>query len=159
MPGARKKTDTPTKPLRVHMQLRLHSETPDGGREKDALEFYYGDLAEKKWDNRRIVTESLLALRMYWQEGYRPPDNPQGMVTSEILAMAKDARETLKLAREAMQMLSTLDLSSLRTQPGWNEKVWEDTTQAVKGASAIMGRPKTYGGDDEDEDLEYYDDD
>lgn len=137
--------------LRAHIQGRLHSENPDGGRERDALEFYYGEELKKlKWDDRRIVTESLLALRMYWEKGYRPPDNPQGQVTHEVLAMVKEARQVLKAVHESMQMLGSLDLSSLRAQPGWKEEVWESTTATVNaGASAIMGHAKSY--DDEDE--------
>jgi len=138
--------------LKAHIQGRLHSATQDGGRERDALTFYHKTLKETTpWDDRRIVTESLLALRMYWEKGYRPPDNPQGAVTHEILAVAKEARETLQLAREAMQMLSTLDLTSLRTQPGWKEDVWEKTSIVVsKGAAAMMGHAKSYGDDDDD---------
>jgi len=52
-------------PQKALIQVRLHSDAPDGGREKDALEFYHGPLADNKWDDRRIVTEALLALRMY----------------------------------------------------------------------------------------------
>jgi hypothetical protein len=150
--AARKRPEGEPEPLKAHIQARLHEHNPDGGRERDAIQFYQSEeLVKRKWDDRRIVTEALLALRMYWEEGYRPPDNPQGMVTSEILAMAKEARETLQLAREAMQMLSTLDLTSLRTQSGWREEVWEKTSLVVnKGAAAIMGHAKSYGDDDDD---------
>lgn len=150
---AQKKPEGYVEPLKARIQCRLHSDNPDGGREKGALEFYYGEeLKIKRWDDRRIVTEALLALRMYWEEGYRPPDNPQAQVTSEILAMAKEARETLQLAREAMHMLSTLDLTSLRSQSGWKEDVWEKTSLAVNsGAAAIMGHAKSYDEDDDDD--------
>lgn len=140
-----------TERLRLHIQARLHEDAPDGGREKDALEFYYNTLAKKtKWDNRRIITEALIALRLQWEEGYRPPDVQAAVLTDEMIAMAREARQSLELLRSHVEMLNNLDLSSLRTQPGWNEKVWADTTQAVKGASAIMGRPKSYGDDDDD---------
>lgn len=146
-----------TERLKLHIQARLHEDAP-GGREHDALEFYFDALTKQtKWDHRRIITEALLALRMQWEKGYRPPDVQAAVLTDEMIAMAREARQSLELLRKHVDMLSTLDLSSLRAQPGWNEKVWEDTSTAVKGASAIMGRPKTYG--DDDEDLEYYTDD
>lgn len=150
----RKLPEGAVKPLRAHIQGRLHSETPDGGREHGALEFYLDTLLKvEKWDDRRVLTEALLALRMYWEEGYRPPDNPQGLMTSEIVEMAKEARATLKLARGAMEMLSSLDLTSLRSQPGWKEEVWADTSAAVgSGAAKIMGHAKSYDDDEGDDD-------
>lgn len=136
--------------LKLHIQARLHEDAP-GGREHDALEFYFDTLTKKtKWDHRRIITEALLALRMQWDEGYRPPDVQAAVLTDEMIAMAKEARQSLEMVRQHVEMLSKLDLSSLRTQPGWNEKVWEETSSVVKGASAIMGRPKAYGDDDDE---------
>jgi len=70
----------------------------------------------------------------------------------EMAALIKEATKTLSLARESMQMLASLDLASLRSQPGWKEEVWENTSVAVsRGASAIMGHAKSYD-DDEDDD-------
>jgi hypothetical protein len=150
---ARKKPDDYVEPLKARIQCRLHSDNPDGGREKDALEFYLGDeLKKKRWDDRRIVTEALLALRMYWNEGYRPPDNPQAQMTSEILAMLKEAREAFHMVSQQIEMLNSLDLTSLRSQPGWKEDVWTKSSLAVNsGAAAIMGHGKSYDEDEDDE--------
>ena len=147
------KQDGESEPLRLHLQARLHSDTPDGGREKDALEFYFDELIKKKWDNRRILTEALLALRMTMEEGYQPPEVQAAVLTGEMKELAKEARRALKLVRKHVEMLNNLDLSSLRTQPGWNEDVWEETTLAVNpGAAAIMGHAKSYDNLEEDDD-------
>lgn len=139
----RKPPEGATPPLRAHIQGRLHSDTQDGGREHDALAFYYGQLAEEKWDDRKIITEALLALRMYWEEGYRPPDPQPIVINSEIQA-------GIKALREHMKMLSELDLTSLRSQPAWKEEVYQDTSDAISsGAAAIMGHAKTYDDDDD----------
>lgn len=152
MPGPQN-LDPENEPLRLHFQARLHGDTDDGGREYDALEFYFNTLvAKEKWGTRRTLREALIALRMYWEEGYRPPDVKASVITEEMVEMVREARKSLELVRKHVEMLQNLDLSSLRTQDGWNEEVWQQTSTAVNsGAAAIMGHAKSYDEDDDDE--------
>lgn len=152
MPPRKKPEGTP-EPLKAHIQGRLHSDNNDGGREKEALEFYYGnEIKGKRWDDRKIITEALLALRVAMEAGYQPPEVQAAVLTDEMKEIAREARRALKLVRKHVEMLNSLDLSSLRTQPGWKEDVWEEATLAVSpGASRIMGAAKSYDdGDDDD---------
>jgi|GEM_PF-5013593 len=127
---------------RRHLQTRLHNKARDGGRERDAIQMI--DWCKKQgWDDRKVITESLLALAQMMNEGYDPPANQQAFLTKQL-------QDMITVASAHIQMLSKLDLSGLRSQPAWNEKTWQASASVLSPETAnLFGTSKKFE-DDED---------
>lgn len=130
---------------KLHIQARLHNKTP-GGREAAAIEAYEEITAASNWDQRRFITEAAIALKMHWNEGWRPPEQSLE-ITAEIL-------QAVRAMSRTAQMLSELDLTSLRSQAGWNDNVWQQGTHALddvnENAADLLGTSKKWIDPDDD---------
>lgn len=139
----RKPSVTPKGQQRI-VQTRLNSLHKDKDiekREKDAIEFVDYLRDKEQMTDREFLTEAILVLREKWQEGYRPPALRAKTLTREM-------QEALSAILEHIQMLSTLDLSSLRSQPAWNEDHFQRTsTRLHESAADFLGQSKKYDDD------------
>lgn len=124
-----------------HIQARLRE---DIVQEADAVVAYDQLRRNADWTDRRIITEALIALRQKFDAGYQPP-----AVETEITLTNKMQR-TLGLIMEHIQMLTTLDLSSARQSPAWDETRYQEVaTQLHDSVADLFGASKRYE-DDED---------
>lgn len=124
-----------------HIQARLRE---DIVQEADAVAAYDQLRRNADWTDRRIITEALIALRQKFDTGYQPPE-----VETEITLTSKMQR-TLGLIMEHVQMLMTVDLSSARQSPTWDEGRYQEVTSQLHASAAdLFGAPKRYE-DDED---------
>lgn len=144
---------------KLHLQARLHNKT-SGGREAAAIESYNDIMAnEPGWDDRKFITEACIALRMMRDKGWRPPEQSIE-ITAEILEAIRSMKQTAQTMNKTAQMFAGLDISSLKSQPGWNDEVWEETTSTLnENAADLLGTSRKWIDPDEEEGLEYYNDD
>lgn len=132
--------DEPIEKLRV--QARLHNKVRDGGRQRDAIKMWNW-CKTQKWEDRKIITEALIALAVAMNEGYEPPINEQAVLTNRL-------QETIMAVADHVQMLSKLDLSTLRSQPAWNEQTWKASESLLSPESAnLFGAAKKFEDDDD----------
>lgn len=136
---------------RLHLQARLHNKTP-GGREAAAIEAYHAiKKDEPGWDDRKIITEACIALKMMRDKGWRPPEQSIE-ITAEILEAIRAMKHTSQAMSKTAQMFASLDLSSLRSQPGWSDEVWEETTNTFNdNAADLLGTSKKWIDPDDDD--------
>jgi hypothetical protein len=136
----RKPKATPKGEQRL-LQGRLNSLT-GGQREMDAIEMLDHLRNVEKMDDRTITGDLLLLMRAKYQEGYQPPSMQPNTLT-------RDMQEALTMILNHIKMLSTLDLSSLRSQPAWNEDHFQAaSTRLHESAADFLGQSKRYDDDD-----------
>jgi hypothetical protein len=133
--------DEPVEKLRI--QTRLHNKVRDGGRQRDAIKMWNW-CKEQGWEDRQIITEALVALATAMNEGYEPPVNQQAVLTQQL-------QDTIMAVAAHVQMLSKLDLSTLRSQPAWNEQTWQNSESLLSPQTAnLFGSKKVFEDDDDD---------
>ena len=125
-----------------HIQARLNSlqphDTVTALREKEAIEFVDVLRDTEKQTDREFLTEALLLYRKKYEKGYRPPVMTTARLTAQV-------QEALTMILDHIKMLSTLDLSSLRSQPTWNEDHFQKTSSHLhESAADFLGKSKTY---------------
>lgn len=103
----------------VRVQAVLNKQFP---LEQDAIEIRRrlmeadGDL----WEDRKLITEGLIALWEKMEHGYTPPKMPkQAAVLNQVAAMVAKLDALTN-------MLQNVDLTAARQQPHWNEEVFQD---------------------------------
>lgn len=120
----------------------LHKDKDIEKRERDAIEFVKRLRSKEKMTDREFLTEALLLMRAQWNEGYRPPALTSKTLTSEM-------QEALAMILDHIKMLSTLDLSGLRSQPAWNEDHFQKASSRLhESAADFLGQSKRYDEDD-----------
>ena len=129
------------------IQARLNSLRMDDParalREKEAIEFIDRLRNEDKQTDREFLTDALLLYRQKREKGYRAP-----MLTTARLT--EQMQSALTMILDHIKMLSTLDLTSLRSQPTWNEDHFQKTSSHLhESAADFLGTSKTYYTDDD----------
>lgn len=123
-------------------QARLNSLAFPDGREADAIEMLDHLRDKEKKTDREILVDALLLKRMQYQEGYVPPEPQTNTLTRQM-------QEAIGMILDHVRMLSTLDLSSLRSQSGWNEDHFQRaSTHLHESAADFLGTSKRYDDDD-----------
>jgi hypothetical protein len=149
-PIKKKRTRKPSnKPKGKHalIQTRLNSLRPDdptqGAREGDVIEFVEHLRDKENMSDREFLVEAMLLYRAKWNKGYRPPVITTARLTAKL-------QESLAMILDHITMLSTLDLTSLRSQPSWNEEHFQKASSHLhESAADFLGQSKRYD-DDED---------
>lgn len=138
---------------KLHLQARLHNKTA-GGREAAAIDAYHDVMKQEEgWDDRKFITEACIALKMMRDKGWRPPEQSIE-ITAEILEAIRTMRQTTQTMSKTAQMFASLDLSSLRSQPGWSDEVWEETTNTFNdNAADLLGTSRKWIDPDEEDDA------
>lgn len=122
-------------------------------RETDALEVRrvlieqtsnLSDEDDKKWTDRKLITEGLIALGEKKQRGWTAPDVPTEMtISANIVSM-------LAKMNSVIDMLSQMDISQLRQVDGFDENTFETMkSEGLKsGAAQIFSDETEFEGDD-----------
>lgn len=125
----------------VHIQARLRD---DFASEAEAVEAYRWLRRNPDWTDRLIMTQALIALREKLDKGYVPGVDTEMQFTREM-------KHVLKLIMEHVQMLSSIDLTSARQSPDWDEERYQDTTSKLNSSVVkLFGAPKSYGDEDDE---------
>jgi len=127
------------------LQGRLSNRRPDPDiqrREIEAMEFLDHLRGENKTD-REIITDGLLLMRAQSEAGYAPPSS---------VKLTRQMQEAVLMILEHVKMLQSVDLSSLRSQPSWNEEQFQKTSSRLhESAADFLGQSKEYRYVDEDD--------
>lgn len=128
------------------IQGRLSNRRPDPDvqqREIDAIHFLDHLRTKERMVDRAIITEALLIMRSQREAGYVPPSSAK---------ITRQMQEAVLLILEHVKMLQSVDLSSLRSQPSWNEEQFQQTSSRLhESAADFLGQSKEYRYVDEDD--------
>lgn len=137
-PKRTRKPKVGPKPQTRLIQGRLSSIRPDPDiqqRETAAIHFLDHLRKNENMTDRELITEALLIMRAERNAGYTPP----------AIKLTHQMQEALGMILEHIKMLSTLDLSSLRSQPSWNEDHFQKTSSRLhESAADFLGQSKEF---------------
>lgn len=123
-----------------HIQARLLA---DRVSEKFSV-LELDELRASGMSDREIIRDALIAHRKKRLKGWTPPQ-----VLDEVTITA-GMLDILNALHESVQMLQSLDLTSARQSPNWNEETWQATNDILSASAAnFFGQSKSYS-DDED---------
>lgn len=108
-------------------------------RESPALEVY-NNLIKKDWTERKIITESLIALGEKLDTGWQVAEMPNEAKISSDLLMA------FERLSDFVNMLTSMDITQLRQVQGFDENVY-NTLKAEglkRGASRMLSDETTF---------------
>lgn len=143
MPDKQKKRTRPKTGINTkHIQATLNRKY---FREGIALEAYDKLVAKNTdWNERAIITESLIALGEKVVKGFKAPDMPDEVRISSELLLAFD-----RLSAFA-NMIANMDITQLRQVQGFDETVYEGMKAEGlrKGAARMLSDDTEFQDDD-----------
>lgn len=103
------------------------------------------DSDPEHWNDRKLITEGLIALGEKLNHGWSPPTVPNEMtISANVVNMLAKLNKTI-------EMLSRMDISKLREIDGFDEDTFETMrSEGLKSGAARMFSDDTVFDDDKD---------